>query len=67
MRTLLIVLTLVLIAAVGLGFYRGWFSLSSSSDADTTTINLSVDKAQLKADKDKAMDTVTPDAEQEGD
>lgn len=63
MRMLVILLILVVIAGVGLGFYRGWFSLSSSGDTDKPNVTLSVDKERIEADKDKAVETVTPEAD----
>jgi hypothetical protein len=43
-----VLLGLVLIVAVvaGLGFYMGWFHLSSSSDDNSAHVTVSVDKVQ---------------------
>jgi len=55
-----ILFTLVLIVAVvaGLGFYMGWFHVSSSSDGGSAQITVSMDKDQIQEDKDKAVDKV---------
>jgi hypothetical protein len=46
----------VLLLCLGaVGWYRGWFSVSSSSqNPDTNRINLSVDSDKVKADSEKA-------------
>jgi hypothetical protein len=53
-------LTLVLIVAVvaGLGFYMGWFHISSGSDGNNAHVTVSVDKNQIQEDKDTAVDKV---------
>jgi hypothetical protein len=55
-----IVLILVLIVAgiIGMGFYRGWFTVSSDSQGDTRNITVSVDKEKIREDKDKAVEKV---------
>jgi len=54
----LIVLLLIVAGAVGLGFYRGWFHLTSDGAADKSNITLTVDKDKVQQDKQKARDTV---------
>jgi hypothetical protein len=53
MKKLLAVLIVLVLLVIGVGFYRGWFSLSSP-DADKgsnkVNINLTVDPDKLKAD-----------------
>ncbi len=44
---------------VGLGFYRGWFVLSShrrGTGGDKVDINLTVDKDKMKQDGEKVKD-----------
>jgi len=55
-----IVFILVLIVAVfiGVGFYRGWFTVSSDSQGSTPNITVSVDKDKIREDKDKAVEKV---------
>jgi cell division protein FtsX len=56
MKTLLIVLAVLVVVGVGLGFYLGWFNLSSRSDKAEPNVTLSVDKAKIEADKDKVVE-----------
>lgn len=55
MRTILIIFVLTVACGVGLGFYRGWISLSSGSDSSQSSVTVTVDKDTIEADKDKAM------------
>jgi len=71
MKKLFGMLLLLLICVVGIGFYRGWFSVSSHSiDADShkVDLNLTVDGDKVKADaetvKEKAVE-LTGEAKQE--
>ena len=57
-RKLLVVSLIALIAAIGLGFYMGWFQFAANNQNNTTNISLSVNRDKLEADKDKAVDTV---------
>jgi cell division septal protein FtsQ len=59
MRSLINVLAVLLICLVAVGFYRGWFSLTSSKrdaqgDKVNVNVNVSVDKAKIKSDVKKA-------------
>ena len=63
MKKLFVVLTVFALLVIGLGFYRGWFGLSSpSSDvgSNKVNINLTLDPDQVKADaetvKEKAAE-----------
>ena len=51
-------LIVVVALVIGLGFYMGWFQLSSSSENNKPNISLTVDGNKLAADKDKAVDAV---------
>jgi len=56
MKTIMKVLVVLAVCVVVLGFYRGWFSLSSSgSDAEAGKVNVSltVDPDKMKDDADK--------------
>jgi hypothetical protein len=50
------VVILITIVVGGLGFYRGWFVLSSGrhSGSNKVDVNLSVDPDQVKADAEQA-------------
>ena len=54
----LVVLLLVVAGFVGLGFYRGWFHLTSARNADQPAVTVTVDKEKMQEDKQKAQDKV---------
>jgi hypothetical protein len=56
MILLLIVLGLMVVLGVGLGFYLGWFKMSSRTGTSKPNITLTVDKDKILADKDQAVD-----------
>ena len=57
MKILLIVLAVAVVVGV-LGFYLGWFNLSSSNDGGQGNVKVSVDKDKIEADKDEVVDMV---------
>ena len=58
MRNLLIVVILVLACIAGVGFYRGWFNLSTNSADQTPSATLTMDKDKIHADEHTAKDKV---------
>ena len=62
MRKLCSLVIVLAVIAVGVGFYRGWFSLSSSRyvEGHKTKVNLTVDEDKMKQDgeqlKEKARE-----------
>jgi hypothetical protein len=48
-------LTLIGIFVTGLGYYRGWFAVSTTKLGDNTHIDVKVDKAKIMQDKDTAQ------------
>ena len=56
MKSMVFVLVLLVAGVVGLGFYMGWFQVSSGSDGNQDSITLSVNKDTIQDDKDKAVD-----------
>ena len=56
MRTLLFVVFLLLIGIAGLGFYRGWFRLSTNSTDQKPSATFTVDKEKIHEDEQKAKD-----------
>jgi hypothetical protein len=56
MNLLLLVLALIVVVGVGLGFYLGWFKMSSHAGTRKPNITLTMDKDKILADKDKAVD-----------
>ena len=55
----LLLLVLVL-GMIGVGFYRDWFALSSSSDSETgrTVLQLTIEQEKIKADFQLAKEKV---------
>jgi plastocyanin domain-containing protein len=50
-------LVVLLVCLVGIGFWRGWFSVSSPKsdpEGDKVNVNVSVDKGKIKSDVRKA-------------
>jgi hypothetical protein len=58
MRRFLIVLVLVVAGVVGLGFYQGWFHLSTGGPDGKANLPVTVDKAKIDEDKEKAKEKV---------
>jgi hypothetical protein len=53
MKKLLVVLFVLAVCVVAIGFYRGWFALSSSNVDDGSNkvnVNLTVDKDKMQED-----------------
>ena len=58
MRNLLFWVVLLLVGIGGLGFYRGWFHLSTNSTDQTPSATITMDKGKLHEDEQKAKDKV---------
>ena len=58
MRKLGSFLVVLAIVVVGVGFYRGWFSLSSGRrvESNTVDVNLTVDRDKVNEDVDSVKD-----------
>lgn len=56
MKTLLVVIVVLLVGIAGLGFYQGWFHLSTDGSGGTSSATLTVDKDRIQADEQKAKD-----------
>ena len=54
MRSWIKLLAVVLICLAAIGFYRGWFRLSSSNPESEGNVGVSVDQSKMKADIKKA-------------
>jgi len=52
------------VIVAGLGFYLGWFGVSTSHDPNTgkTGVELTVDQNKVKADTEKAKQTINEEA-----
>ena len=58
MRTLLVVIVLLLVGTAGLGFYRGWFSLSTDNTDHKPSATIMVDKDKIQEDEQRAKEKV---------
>jgi hypothetical protein len=58
MRRLLVVLVLFVAGIAGLGFYRGWFQLSTNRADQKPSATLTVDKDKIHADEEMAKTKV---------
>jgi hypothetical protein len=60
MRAILIVAVLLLVGIVGLGFYQGWFQISSNRDSEDQKVNttFTVDEEKIQEDKEKLQGVV---------
>jgi uncharacterized protein HemX len=60
MRAIFVVIVLLIVGIVGLGFYRGWFQMSSNRDNTEQQINttFTVDEEKIQEDKDKLHELV---------
>jgi len=61
-KKLFLVLTVLVVLVIGVGFYRGWFALSSQSqdtESNKTDINLTVDRRKVKEDVQEVKDKTT--------
>jgi hypothetical protein len=53
MRNVLILVAILLVCVVGLGFYQGWFHLTSQESDNKSHITLTVDQDKMRADEKK--------------
>ena len=58
MKALVFVVVVLLAGIVGLGFYRGWFRLSTVNTDQQPSTTVTMDKNKIHADEQKAKDTV---------
>jgi preprotein translocase subunit SecF len=58
MKTLLVLVVLLLAGIAGLGFYRGWFRLSTNSADQKPSATITVDKEKIHADEEQAREKV---------
>lgn len=58
MRRVLAVLTVLLLCIAVLGFFMGWFHLSSKSADGKSNVTLTVDQDQIQKDKERAVEKV---------
>lgn len=53
MRKLLGNLVLVAVIVLGIGFFRGWFTVSRDDQPGQTNVEVKIDKAKVKDDADE--------------
>jgi hypothetical protein len=58
MRGFFVVLVLLVVGAVGLGFYRGWFEVSTGSTSGKANATITVDRDKIQADQEKVKKQV---------
>ena len=58
MKTLLVVVVLLLVGIAVLGFYRGWFRLSTDDTDNKVNTTITVDKDKIHADEETAKEKV---------
>jgi hypothetical protein len=58
MKSVMVVVFVLLIGITAVGFYRGWFRLSTNSKVDATSATITVDKDKIRADEQQAKDKV---------
>ena len=56
MKNLLVAIVVVLAGIAVLGFYRGWFHVSTQDAEHKTNITISVDKTKIADDEQKLKD-----------
>jgi hypothetical protein len=58
MKRFLVVLVLLMAALIGLGFYLGWFDLSTQSTGQKTYVTVTVDRKRIREDAKTAKEKV---------
>ena len=68
MKAFLFVVVLLLVGIAGVGFYRGWFHLSSDTDHAEHKVNttFTVDEDKIREDKEKVQEFGHPAKEKTG-
>jgi hypothetical protein len=58
MKALVFIVVLLLAGFVGLGFYRGWYHLSTDNTDSKGSTTFTVDKVKIHEDEQKAKEKV---------
>jgi hypothetical protein len=58
MRALVFVVVLLLVGIAGVGFYRGWFRLSTNNTDQQPSATITVDRDKIHDDEQMAKDKV---------
>jgi hypothetical protein len=63
MKWLLVVLVLLVVAVVGVGFYQGWFHVSTENADHHPNVTIGVDENKMQEDKKKVEGEIQKDKE----
>jgi len=58
MKGFMFVCVLLVAGIVGLGFYQGWFHLSTDSADDKSNVTFTMDQDKFKKDEEKAKEKI---------
>ncbi len=58
MRRLFVLFVLLLVGIAGLGFYQGWFQLSSENGDRKSSVTFSVDENMIQKDEERAKEKI---------
>ncbi len=58
MRQFLFLLVVVVIGLGVVGYYRGWYEVSTTHSGDTTNVNIAVDKDKMRQDEQRLKEKV---------
>ncbi len=64
MKKLLVYMAVFVVIVAGLGFYRGWFTMSTTTETgnNRVEVNLTVDPDKARDDAEELTDNVLPDS-----
>jgi len=58
MKMFVAAIVVILVGIVGLGFYQGWFHVSSANADHKANVTITVDQDKMREDKDRVKDEV---------
>ncbi|MCC5830948.1 MAG: hypothetical protein JJU36_15995 [Phycisphaeraceae bacterium] len=56
MKVILSIIVILAIVIGAVGFFRGWFTLTSQSEESGRSATLKIDTGKIESDKDRIMD-----------
>jgi hypothetical protein len=56
MKGFLALIAVVILAVIALGFYQGWFHVTTTDTGNNTKVEFNVDKEKVKEDEQKAKE-----------
>ena len=63
MKWLLVVLVLLVVGVIAVGFYQGWFHVSTDNTDHHPSVTIGVDENKMKQDKEKVEGQIQKDKE----